>query len=165
MSGHPSWQGYSDLSSLSPAALSATGQTGSVRLYPSENHGEGRSRAFVVTTVAAVACEPVDTRDKDAGRLGFATGSPGGWGPGAEGGLPTSALPLPRCSPCGSVSCAESPPHHRPPSWSPVPAAAPPWQQASDLLSLHSRLCPEEAGARQTSAQLSPGQGAPRMAL
>ena len=63
MSGHPGWQGYSDLSSLSPAALSATGQTGSVRLYPSENHGEGRSRVFVVTTVAAVAYEPVDTRD------------------------------------------------------------------------------------------------------
>ena len=82
MSGHPGWQGYSDLSSLSPAALSATGQTGSVRLYPSENHGEGRSRVFVVTTVAAVAYEPVDTRDTDFGRLGFATGSPGGWSPG-----------------------------------------------------------------------------------
>ena len=63
MSGHPSWQGYSDLSSLSPAALSATGQTGSVRLYPSENHGEGRSRAFVVTTVAAVANKKIEEGD------------------------------------------------------------------------------------------------------
>lgn len=147
MSGHPSWQGYSDLSSLSPAALSATGQTGSVRLYPSENHGEGRSRAFVVTTVAAVACEPVDTRDKDAGRLGFATGSPGGWGPGAEGGLPTSALPLPRCSPCGSVSCAEStPPTARPPGpqsqQQPLPGSRPQTSSPCTAACVLKRLAP-----------------------
>ena len=71
MSGHQGWQGHSDGSSLPPAAVSGTGQTGSVRLYPSENHGERRSRAFVVTTVAAVAHEPVDTRDKGPWKTGI----------------------------------------------------------------------------------------------
>ena len=147
MSGHPSWQGYSDLSSLSPAALSATGQTGSVRLYPSENHGEGRSRAFVVTTVAAVACEPVDTRDQDAGRRGFATGSPGGWGPGAEGASP------PPPSPClGAPPAAPSavrkvpPPTARPPGpqsqQQPLPGSRPQTSSPCTAACVLKRLAP-----------------------
>lgn len=71
MSGHQGWQGHSDCSSLPPAALSGTEQTGSVRLYPSENHGERKSRVFVVTTAAAVAYEPGDTRDKGRWKTGI----------------------------------------------------------------------------------------------